>query len=226
MDEFRIDPSALTARRAEAAALAELPETLLARARAGERLSDAELAALLLAPSVATDTLLDLARAARPAGAPRLETFSPLYLTNECGAECLMCGMRGTNGALVRETADDASVAEQLAILRRRGMRGVALLTGEYKHGPQRAAIIRRVADALRTALATGFRHVLINIGSLEAADYDVLLAGVPRTADGRVDPRVTMCTFQEAYDPEAYARFMGTNGSNPRSDHARRPTN
>jgi len=226
MDEFRIEPGALSARRAQAGALAESPEPLLARARAGERLSDAELAALLLAPSVATDTLLDLARAARPAGAPRLETFSPLYMTNECDAECLMCGMRGTNGALVRETADDASVAEQLAILRRRGMRGVALLTGEYRHGPQRDAIIRRVAGALRTALAAGFRHVLINIGSLEAADYDVLLAGVPRTPDGRVDPRVTMCTFQEAYDPEAYARFMGTNGANPRSDYARRLTN
>jgi len=226
MDGFRIDAGELAARRVEAGRLAGSPDALVARARSGERLADVELAALLTAPAVETDTLLELARAARPPGAPRLETFSPLYMTNECDAECLMCGMRGTNGALVRETADDGSVEEQLAVLRRRGMRGVALLTGEYRHGPQRDAILRRVAAALRTALATGFEHVLINIGSLETADYDVLLAGVPRTADGRVDPRVTMCTFQEAYDPEVYARFMGTNGGNPRSDYGRRLTN
>jgi len=228
MEEFRVDEVAVAARRARAAALAtsSAVDALVTRAGRAERLLDEELAALLLAPGVATDTLLALARAARPTGAPRLETFSPLYMTNECDAECLMCGMRGTNAALARETADDATVAEQLALLHRRGMRGVALLTGEYRHGPRRDAILRRVADALRTALAAGFTHVLINVGSLETADYDVLLADVPRAADGRVDPRVTMCTFQETYNPRAYARFMGTNDANPRSDYARRLTN
>lgn len=228
MDGFRVDEAAIAARRTRAGALAASPavDALVARAGRGERLLDEELAALLLAPTVTTGTLLGLARAVRPAGAPRLETFSPLYMTNECDAECLMCGMRGMNGALVRETADDVTVAEQLALLHRRGMRGVALLTGEYRHGPRRDAILRRVAEALRTALALGFTHVLINVGSLETEDYDVLLAGVPRGADGRVDPRVTMCTFQETYNARAYARFMGTNGENPRSDYGRRLTN
>jgi 2-iminoacetate synthase len=67
---------------------------------------------------------------------------------------------------------------------------------------------------------------VLINIGSLDPAEYDVLLADVPRAADGRVAPRVTMCTFQETYRPPTYARFMGTSGDNPRSDFTRRLTN
>jgi hypothetical protein len=68
--------------------------------------------------------------------------------------------------------------------------------------------------------------HVLINIGGLEAAEYERLLDGVPRHPDGRLVPQVTMCTFQETYDPEAYARFMGTDPENPRSDFTRRLTN
>src|SRR5256885_2121506 len=81
-------------------------------------------------------------------------------------------------------------------------------------------------AEALRAALARGFTHVLINIGALDAPEYETLLAGLPRRPDGRLVPRVTMCTFQETYGPETYARFMGTNPENPRSDFARRLTN
>src|SRR6185503_10899134 len=104
---------------------------IAARALAGDALGDEELVALLLAPGVSTHTLTGIAAAHRPAGGPHLETFSPLYLTNECDAECLMCGMRGGNTALARETADEGTVEAQLGILRRRGVRGVALLTGE-----------------------------------------------------------------------------------------------
>ena len=59
----------------------------------------------------------------------RLETFSPLYLTNTCDAACLMCGMRRDNRALVRETSDFEIIDTQLETLRRRGMHAVALLT-------------------------------------------------------------------------------------------------
>src|SRR5207249_1517195 len=107
-----------------------------------------------------------------------------------------------------------------------RGLRAGALLTGEYHHGPYRRTMIARTAEALGAALARGFTHVLVNIGALDAPEYEVLLAGVPRRPDGRVVPRVTMCTFQETYSPATYARFMGTNPENPRSDFARRLTN
>ncbi len=228
MSEFRLDVGAVTAARARAARRAASAEsaTLLDRARAGDPLDDESLAALFLSPHVDTEALLDVARACRPADGPRIETFSPLYLTNECDAECRMCGMRSTNDALVRETADAATAEAQLDILHRRGIRAVALLTGEYRHGTQRRAMIARAAEALRAALARGFRHVLINIGALETDEFDVLLDGVPRAADGRVQPQVTMCTFQETYHPDVYARFMGTTPENPRSDFARRLAN
>jgi hypothetical protein len=86
--------------------------------------------------------------------------------------------------------------------------------------------MIARTAGALRAALARGFVHVLINIGALDPPEYGTLLADIPRGADGRVVPQVTMCTFQETYSPAVYARFMGTNPDNPRSDFTRRLEN
>ena len=228
MQRFGLDVELVEEARARAAALARGPlvEAIARRALAGELLSDEELVALLLAPGMETDTLTAIAAARRPAGGPHLETFSPLYLTNECDAECLMCGMRVANAALARETADEGTVEAQLDLLHARGVRGVALLTGEYHHGPRRQAMIRRAARALDAALARGFTHVLINIGALEDGEYDTLLEAVPRGDDGRVRPRVTMCTFQETYHPGSYARFMGSAPENPRSDFARRLTN
>ena len=179
-----------------------------------------------MSPRVATKDLLALARDRRPLGATNIETFSPLYLSNECDAECAMCGMRRFNDQLRRETADAATIEAQLDILHRRGLRGVALLTGEYHHGPRRSAMLARTASALRAALDRGFSHVLINVGALEPAEYEDLLDGVPRAPDGRVRPKITMCTFQETYDPRAYARFMGATPDNPRSDFGRRVEN
>lgn len=227
MEAFRLDFGAVTAARARAAARAAAGDGA-AVAEATERgaaLDDADLATLLLAPGVSTDELLDVARRSRPAGL-RFETFAPLYLTNECDAECRMCGMRRDNTALQRETAGEAAVGEQLAILHRRGLRGVAILTGEYRHGPRRAAMLARAASALRAALAREFRHVLVNVGAVDAGEYPQLLDGVPRDHDGRLAPRITMCTFQETYDPARYARFMGSSPDNPRSDYRRRLEN
>src|SRR5262249_5408693 len=203
MDRFRFDPDAVRdgCRRATAIASNGTVERLLERAAAGEALRDDELAALLVA-RVPADDLLAVARRRRPPGGARIETFSPLYITNECDAECLMCGMRATNDTLLRETADHRTVEGQLDILRGRGLRGVAILTGEYHHGSRRREMIRRAATAVRAALARGFAHVLVNIGALDAEDYDQLLAGVPRDPDARVAPQLTMCTFHETSHP------------------------
>jgi len=228
MSWFRLEIEATDAMRASASARAARGEgrAIAKRAGAGATLDAEEAAALLLADDVATDDLVTLARMRRDDGHLRFETFSPLYITNECDAECRMCGMRRANADLVRETADAATVDAQLDILHRRGLRAVAILSGEYRLGDRRRAMIQRAAAAVRAALARDFQHVLINIGSLDAPEYDVLLEGVPRGSDGRVEPRLTMCTFQETYQPDVYGRFMGTDAENPRSDYARRLLN
>ena len=225
---FELDDEEIVAmrRRAQHAADVGRGPGWLTAARNGHVLDDEALITLLLAEDVPTAALMDLARARRVDGPPQIETFSPLYVTNDCDAECLMCGMRRQNDDLVRETADAATVEGQLDILRSRGLRGVAVLTGEYRLGPKRDAMIQKANHTLRAALDRGFRHVLINIGALDQLEYDVLLDGVPRDADGRIVPHVTMCTFQETYARPAYARFMGSTPENPRSDYQRRLAN
>jgi len=227
MTAFRLAPAALaeSRSRAEASVAAGRGSELLARAGGGEALRDEDLAALLLARDVDTDELLDLA-GRRPTGGPHLETFSPLYLTNECDAECAMCGMRRLNPKLVRETANDPVVAQQLDLLYRRGLRGVALVTGEYHHGPRRDDMLAKVELAAVTALELGFEHVLINAGSLDADEYRRLLSKLPVGRDEKIAPRLTMCTFQETYDPTVYRRFIGSNPANPRADFVRRLEN
>jgi 2-iminoacetate synthase len=228
MAAFEIDPASLAARRERAAARGASGEggDLAARLRAGESLDDDALTALFLSRDVATEELLCIAGERRTPGAPKLETFSPLYLSNECDGECVMCGMCRFNENLHRETASGSITREQLDILYRRGLRGVALVTGEYRHGQRRREMLVRAVSATRAAFERGFVHVLINIGALEKEEYRELLAGVPRGGGGGVSPRLTMCTFQETYDPRIYRRFMGTNPANPRSDFTRRLQN
>jgi hypothetical protein len=127
-----------------------------------------------------------------------------------------MCGMRRTNDELVRETATADDGGEQLDILARRGIRAVALLTGEYHHGAQRRAMIARAAAALRAALARGFVHVLVNIGALEAPEYDVLWTAVPRRPDGGVVPQVTMCTVPGDVQPGRVRALHGREPGEP----------
>jgi 3-methyl-2-indolic acid synthase len=223
---FRLEPTVVAETRARARYRGLSPEVhkLIDGVRQGAILDAESLAALFLSPLVDTDVLLELAHARR--AGTRIETFSPLYLTNECDAECAMCGMRRFNQKLIRETADDETLSAQLDILHRRGLRGVAILTGEYHDGLRRRQMIARATRALNGALDRGFEHVLINIGSIERDEYQQLLSGVPRDAHGNVIPRLTMCTFQETYDRTVYSRFMGSNPDNPRSDFDRRLEN
>jgi 2-iminoacetate synthase len=187
-------------------------------------LSVEDMAALFLSRWGAEE-LRSAAVARRGAEAAELETFSPLYMTNTCDSECKMCGMRRDNRELDRQTASPVEIQQQLEILARRGVLAVGLLTGEYRRDSRQWSIAL-TRDALGRALDLGFRHVLVNIGSLDERELDELLAEVPRRSDGRTAPKVTLCTFQETYHRETYRRFMGSDPENPRADFDRRLAN
>ncbi len=226
MADFELDLEALSerVRRARERAGAAGSE-VIERARRGEGLDPDDMAVLWFAPQLDSGGVYRLARSVRSHERAPLETFSPLYMTNTCDAECRMCGMRRDNRALQRETADMTAVTEQLRLLGGRGMHAVALLTGEYR-AANRSWALRYVNEALRTAVTMNFGHVLINVGSIDEPEFDALLAGVERKADGSVRPKLTMCTFQETYSRHHYAKFMGTDPGNPRADYDRRLAN
>lgn len=228
MDDFRLDEDAVRALLARASTSAlgcDAVDAVLARAAAGARLDAEDIATLWYARTVATDTIADLARRARGARTKRLETFSPLYMTNTCDAACRMCGMRRDNDALTRETAELDVVEAQLGTLLERGMQAVALLTGEYG-SERRPWAMRYVNAALRATERLGFNHVLVNVGSLDDDELPVLLDGIARRDDGMTARKLTMCTFQETYDRRTYGKFMGRDPENPRSNYERRLTN
>jgi 2-iminoacetate synthase ThiH len=225
--DFQLDDAGLRSLLADACrrATTSAVETALERAGTGRGLDPEDVALLWSAPQLSADALCQLAYAVRRDHPVRLETFSPLYLTNTCDAECRMCGMRSDNRALVRQTADADAIEVQLHTLRRRGMHAVALLTGEYR-ATQRSWAMAFANRALRRTQALGFRHVLLNVGSVDGHEFDALLDGIPRRADGAVEPKLTLCTFQETYSRPQYAKFMGTTTDNPRADYDRRLAN
>lgn len=226
MPDFQLDVNALEAQLGAArhgAKNADV-ERLLEPAGQGAGIEPADLGTLWFS-NVDAEVLYALAVAARGRAAQRLETFSPLYMTNTCDATCKMCGMRRDNAALDRQTAAIDEVEEQLRVLSRRGMHAVALLTGEYRRA-NRPWALKYVNRALRATQALAFGHVLINVGAIDEPEFETLLAGIARHPDGSLRPKLTMCTFQETYAPQVYAKFMGTDPANPRADFTRRLTN
>jgi 2-iminoacetate synthase len=226
MHAFQLDADRLEELlgRARARAASGDVESLSEVARRGDGLDIEDIAVLWFAEQLDTDAVYQLATEARARHPRRLETFAPLYTTNTCDAECRMCGMRRDNDAIERDTADLTRLRQQLEILQRRGMRAVALLTGEYQSA-RRSWAMHYVNEALQLALAMHFAHVILNVGGIDDSEFDVLLAGVQREANGLVQPQITLSNFQETYCRTHYANFMGCNPENPRADFDRRLT-
>jgi 2-iminoacetate synthase len=226
MHDFQLDSDALEELlgRARKRVTTSQVDAVSERARCGNGLDPEDMAVLWFAQELDADAMHRLATEACASPPRQLETFSPLYMTNTCDAECHMCGMRRDNDAMERDTADLQRIEQQLQILRARGMRAVALLTGEYRSA-RREWAMRFVNEALRLALRLQFKHVILNVGGIDDAEFGALLAGIEREPDGGVKPQITISNFQETYCRTHYAKFMGTDPDNPRADFDRRLT-
>ena len=228
MKQFSVDPITVQEQSEIARQLGRKAsgEAHLQQLASGASRDDVQAASLLFDQSITTEQIATASQVARDAHSARIETFAPLYISNECDAECKMCGMRGPNAKLLRETASRTQIKEQLKILRERHMPGVAILAGEYKHGGHRKKMLDHASEAMKLALESGFSHILINVGSLEEDEYRRFFRGVDKDDRGALRPHLTMCTFQETYDREVYSRFMGSNPGNPRANFQRRLSN
>jgi 3-methyl-2-indolic acid synthase len=146
-------------------------------------------------------------------------TFVPIFTTNYCDSECLMCGMRKGNSKLLRKFSGRRVIEEQLKILYEVDrVRAVGFLTGEYEGEYVRMANAFLIGWAIRRALDMGFQLIYFNIGSLVPEEIQVLREWI------EPNEPVTMCVFQETYDRSSYRRFMGPlDPKIPKADFDRR---
>lgn len=139
----------------------------------------------------------------------RIVLFAPLYLSNECGNNCLYCGFRRENREARRITLSPAEAAAEARFLERKGFRRLLLVCGEH---PARTAPAY-IADVLRAIYReTGMRILHVNAAPMPVEDLRALKeagAGVYQV-------------FQETYHPATYAAM---HPSGAKSDFAWRMT-
>lgn len=102
-----------------------------------------------------------------------ISLYTPLYLSNVCGADCTYCGYAVRSGNRERRvTLTREQIHAECAALARRGFQHVLLLTGEAR----RAVPVDYIADAVAIAREY-FPSVSVEIYSLDASDYEKLCA-------------------------------------------------
>lgn len=134
-----------------------------------------------------------------------METFVPLYISNECDSYCTMCGFKHSNTYLQRKTASIEEIKQQLEIiLHYEKISAVCILTGELFSKSKRMDNLKLVCDAINAALLVGFQKVFFNIGSLTSEEICYIRLQI-------IDPsKIVLSLFQETYDPIAYRQFFG----------------
>lgn len=170
--------------------------------------------------SISTDDLFQAAaNAVAEARGTERSTFVPIFTTNYCDSECLMCGMRNGNAKLIRKFSGRRKIEEQLRILYEvDNVRAVGFLTGEYREKYTRLANAFLIGWALNRAFEMGFKLAYFNIGSLLPDEVEVLSEWL------EPDAPATMCVFQETYVANTYKRFMGAENSvAPKADFEQR---
>jgi 2-iminoacetate synthase len=139
----------------------------------------------------------------------RIVLFAPLYLSNECGNNCLYCGFRRDNREAERITLSPDEAVREARHLERKGYHRLLLVTGEHPARPQ--------AEYLAEIIRAIYRETGIRILHVNAAPMEVdALREIKRAGAGVYQ------VFQETYHPQTY-RAMHSGG--PKSDYARRLT-
>jgi len=139
----------------------------------------------------------------------RIVLFAPLYLSNECGNNCLYCGFRRENREAVRKTLTVEEAVGEARFLEKKGYHRLLLVTGE---DPVRAPV-EYLAEVIRAIYReTGMRILHVNAAPMEVeALREIKDAGAG-----------VYQVFQETYHPRTY-RAMHPSG--PKSDYAWRLT-
>ncbi len=104
----------------------------------------------------------------------RIVLFAPLYITSECGNQCVYCGFNASNTALQRRTLDSQAIRAEVKALERMGHKRLLLVYGEhprfdagwiaetvqtvYETTSEKSGVIRRVNINCAPQSVEGFR--------------------------------------------------------------------
>lgn len=148
-----------------------------------------------------------------------METFVPLYISNYCDSHCIMCNFNNENKKLIRRTAKEEEIMQQLKIIRDyEKITAVCILTGELFGFPKRMKNLQLVCTTINCALSLGFEQVFFNIGSLSYSEIDFLKKNLKDCS------KIVLSLFQETYDTKAYEHYFGSfQKNNPKADYQNR---
>lgn len=139
----------------------------------------------------------------------RVVLFAPLYLSNECGNDCLYCGFRRENREARRITLSPAQAVAEARHLVGKGFHRLLLVAGEH---PAKTGV-EYLAEVLRAIYrGTGMRILHVNAAPMPEDAFRTLK---------EAGAGVYQC-FQETYHPETYARM---HPSGAKADYAWRVT-
>ncbi|MBI5904862.1 MAG: [FeFe] hydrogenase H-cluster radical SAM maturase HydG [Deltaproteobacteria bacterium] len=139
----------------------------------------------------------------------RVVLFAPLYLSNDCGNNCLYCGFRRGNRDAVRITLSPEQAVAEARHLEKKGFRRILLVAGEH---PGKTSV-EYIVEVLRAIYrGTGMRILHVNAAPMPVESFRALK---------EAGAGVYQC-FQETYHPETYARM---HPSGAKADYAWRVT-
>jgi 2-iminoacetate synthase len=119
-----------------------------------------------------------------------MSLFAPLYLSNACYNKCTYCGF-SMELDYPRKVLSDAEILDEVAVLSKRGIKHVLILTGEAPD----VAGVDYLEHCIRL-IAPHFSSVGIEVQPLKQIEYERFIrAGVS-----------SLTVYQETYDREAYA--------------------
>jgi len=178
---------------------AGLQREAIEKGRAGEKLEDADVSALL---HISDPELRDEAHKAasevkREIYGNRLVFFAPLYLTNHCVNNCLYCSFRMDNTGLVRATLSQDEIRREVEILLRQGHKRLLLVAGEHPKHATLDYVGKSIATVYETRVGqNNIRRVNINAAPMSVPDFRTLKSFGIGTYE----------CFQETYHRETYA--------------------
>ena len=178
---------------------------IIAKAESVESLAQAELAALMRVkdPAVWDEMKAAAGRIKRKVYDNRIVTFAPLYLSSKCVNNCVYCGLRSSNGAVVRKVLTMPEVrAETEALAGKLGHKRLVVVYGEHpESGVDYIAESIREVYSVKAPTRRGWgeiRRVNVNAAPMKVEELKLL----------RECGLGTFQVFQETYDRRQYARL------------------